>query len=412
MADPLPEDVAALCNHAGIDSSLYKDFATQRSASAAAVSSSTAVDFARNARNMSDEERAALGTQTGPVAMSDVARQSKHAQSSTHEIQPPSVLVEGTEFAGVPTGAGGSNLVELPLPSHRAFGAAHSSSAVAENPRAVRDRWSAIQDVFSQGTTDNADAVAAHTLPDGSISVFAAGGGVGKTTIGATLARVLTSMGESILLAGLTLDSILPLYFGARSASGGTLRSFLMPRDHERGSLHLYLDYLSVAGLDGGTGGTELLDRLCSQAELVKDDVDRSVMVLPVGSLESLTPILRSASICLAILVPDLASAIGVGKLMRFFKEHEDQPISPYFLINKFDAARALHQEMRSRLQEQLGEHLLPVVIRRSDDVQDALAAGMTVIDYAPGTAVAQDFRHLAEWVVSHCGSGSAGQQK
>jgi cellulose synthase operon protein YhjQ len=412
MADPLPDDVAALCNHAGIDSSLYKDFAAQRSASAAAVSSSTAADSVQDSKNSPGEDWPGLGPRAGQVAAPVVARQSKQAQSSTREIQPPSVLVERTEFAVVPTGAGGSNLVELPLPSHRGFGATHSSAAVAENPRAVRDRWSAIQDVFSHGTSENADAIAAHTLPCGSISVFAAGGGVGKTTIGATLARVLTSMGESVLLAGLTPDSILPLYFGARSASGGTLRSFLMPRDNGRGSLHLYLDSLSAAGRDGETEGKDLLDRLCSQAELVKDDVDHSVMVLPVGRLEALMPILRNTSICLAVIVPDLASAIGVGKLMRFFKEHEDQPISPYFLINKFDAARALHQEMRSRLQEQLGEHLLPVVIRRSDDIQDALAAGMTVIDYAPGTAVAQDFRHLAEWVAGHCGSGRAGQQK
>jgi hypothetical protein len=35
MPDRFPEDVAALCNHAGIDSSRYRDFATQRNVSAA-----------------------------------------------------------------------------------------------------------------------------------------------------------------------------------------------------------------------------------------------------------------------------------------------------------------------------------------------------------------------------------------
>ena len=35
MADPLPEDVAALCDHAGLDSSRYKDFTTLRNAVAA-----------------------------------------------------------------------------------------------------------------------------------------------------------------------------------------------------------------------------------------------------------------------------------------------------------------------------------------------------------------------------------------
>lgn len=410
MADPLPDDVAALCNHAGLDSSHYKDFTAQRSASAAAFSTSSA-DSAAGSKKTSDEEQTGPGVETAPPAAPETGHQPTARRTSPRDSQRYAAVVERPERGAPPASAANSNLVELPLPARRSFAATHSSPAVEDSPRGVRDRWSAIQDVFSQDTDDSVDVIAPHTLPPGSISLFAVGGGVGKTTIAATLARVLTSMGESVLLAGLSPDSILPLYFGARSASGGTLRSFLMPRVHERGSLHLYLDSLSNAKR-AGSEGQELLDRLCSQAELVKDDIDRAIIVFPGGSPERLMPILTSTSLRLAIIVPDLASAIGVGKLMRFFKEQREAPVSPYFLINKFDPERALHQEMRSRLQEQLEEHLVPVMIRRSDDIQDALAAGMTVIDYAPGTAVAQDFRHFAEWVASKSGGGSTGQQK
>jgi len=274
---------------------------------------------------------------------------------------------------------------------------------VADSPKQGRDRWSAIHYVFAADASLGSN-VAAHNLPPGSISLFAVGGGVGKTTIGATLARVLTGMGESVLLAGLTPDSILPLYFGARCVSGGKLRSFLMPRDQARGSLHLYLDSLSGWTPRSDDDGQQLLDRLCSQAELVRDDIDRAIVVFPGGGLEPLMPILQKTSLRLVIVVPDLASAIGVGKLTRFFKDHHERPDSPYFLINKFDSARALHQEMRTRLHEQLGARLLPLVIRRSDEIQDALAAGMTVVDYAPGTCVAQDFEHLADWIRAHSG--------
>ncbi len=405
MANPLPDDVAALCNHAGLDSSRYKDFTAQRSASTAAVSSCTAADSAKDPKNPSDEEQAGLDAGSTGVTEPEMVRQPVGSQAPSH--------AERARRGTPPASAASSNLIELPLPARRGFATTHSSPALADIPQVVSDRWSAIQDVFSQGTTDNASVVAAHTLPNGSISLFAVGGGVGKTTIAATLARVLTSMGESVLLAGLTQDSILPLYFGARSPTGGTLRSFLMPRNHGHGSLHLYLDSLSNPRREGGTEGQELLDRLCSQAELVKDDVDRAIMVFPGGSApERLMPILTSTSLCIAIIVPDLASAIGVGKLMRFFKGHPNQPVSPSFLINKFDSARALHQEMRSRLHEQLGDLLLPVMIRRSDDIQDALAAGMTVIDYAPGTAVAQDFQRLAEWAVGHSAAGGMGPRQ
>jgi cellulose synthase operon protein YhjQ len=412
MADPLPEDVAALCNHAGLDSSLYRDFTAQRNAPATAVSSSTVVDSASGTVNPSAEkdERLSPVSEIPAIASPDGNRHRPESRTSPADLQRVPSPVERAEQAGYPSGAGNSNLLELPLASHRGFAATHSSPAVADNPRVARDRWSAIRDVFSADAGSSPDGVVTHTLPLGSISLFAVGGGVGKTTIGATLARVLTGMGESVLLAGLTPGSILPLYFGARSASGGRLRSFLMPREDARGSLHLYLDSLSFSTPGAGEEGQQLLDRLCSQAELVRDDIDRAIVVFPGGGPEPLMPILQKTSIRLVIIVPDLASAIGVGKLMRFFKEQQNRPDSPYFLINKFDSARVLHQEMRNRLHDRLGARLLPLVIRRSDEIQDALAAGMTVIDYAPGTCVAQDFQHLADWIRAHSGRERAGQ--
>ena len=50
-------------------------------------------------------------------------------------------------------------------------------------------------------------------------------------------------------------------------------------------------------------------------------------------------------------------------------------------------------------LQQQLGDRLLPLVLRRSSAVSEALAEGTTVIDYAPGSAAAEDYMHLAGWL-------------
>jgi cellulose synthase operon protein YhjQ len=300
-----------------------------------------------------------------------------------------------------------SNLIELPRPAHRAPQPEPSPPAAAESPRAHRNRWSAIQDAFSPDPLTQPAGVAAHTLPPGSISIFGVGGGVGKTTIAANLARVLTGAGESVLLAGLSPDSILPLYFGARSVPGSGLRSFLLPGNPGRGSLHLYLD--SPARNDDQEG-KDVLDRLCAQADVAQGDLNRAILVFPAGAPAPLLSVLRNTSISLAIVVPDLVCAIGVGKLLRFFRGCQDQLVAPYFLINKFDSARPLHQEMRNRLHEQLGARLLPLVIRRSDDVEDAPLAGMTVIDYAPATNVAQDFEQLADWVVSHTSRANGGR--
>lgn len=175
-----------------------------------------------------------------------------------------------------------------------------------------------------------------------------------------------------------------------------------MPGDRRQGSLHLYLDSLSSTRRGGGDAGVELLDRLYSQSDVVNNDIDRALLVFPSVEPEGLIPLLAGTSLCLAIIVPDLASAVGVGKIMRFFQQHRDRLTSPYFLINKFDRTRVLHQEMYSRLKQQVGERLLPLVIRRGDEIQDALAAGTTIIDYAPASGMVQDFQHLAEWILGH----------
>jgi cellulose biosynthesis protein BcsQ len=69
--------------------------------------------------------------------------------------------------------------------------------------------------------------------------------------------------------------------------------------------------------------------------------------------------------------------------------------------LNQFDASLPLHLDVRAILQQQLGSRLLPLVLHRSSAVSEALAEGMTVIDYAPGIEVAEDYRQLAAWLRS-----------
>ena len=71
----------------------------------------------------------------------------------------------------------------------------------------------------------------------------------------------------------------------------------------------------------------------------------------------------------------------------------------PRYLLNGFDSSQPLHLDVREVLRQQLGDRLLPFVIRRSPAVSEALAEGMTVMDYAPETAVAGDVQNLASWL-------------
>ncbi len=68
------------------------------------------------------------------------------------------------------------------------------------------------------------------------------------------------------------------------------------------------------------------------------------------------------------------------------------KPSLPYYVLNQFDSSLPLHLDVREVLREQLGERLLPFALRRAPAVSEALAEGMTVMDYAPNSAVAETF--------------------
>jgi cellulose biosynthesis protein BcsQ len=51
----------------------------------------------------------------------------------------------------------------------------------------------------------------------------------------------------------------------------------------------------------------------------------------------------------------------------------------------------------------------MPFALRRAPAVSEALAEGMTVMDYAPNSTVAEDFGSLAGWVKSLAAPASTG---
>jgi cellulose synthase operon protein YhjQ len=114
--------------------------------------------------------------------------------------------------------------------------------------------------------------------------------------------------------------------------------------------------------------------------------------------------IMRMAPLVLVPVVPDMNSVVSVSSIDAFF-EHNGIPAGrsalPYYVLSQFDASLPLHLDVREVLREQLGERLLPFALHRAPAMSEALAEGMTVMDYAPTSALAEDFDTLAGWVKS-----------
>src|SRR6202012_3638314 len=105
-------------------------------------------------------------------------------------------------------------------------------------------------------------------------------------------------------------------------------------------------------------------------------------------------------------------SVISLRSVERFFSglmDADGRPLQPYYLLNQFDSSLPLHLDVREVLRQQLGARLLPFVIRRAPAVSEALAEGMTVVDYAPDAAVSSDYMNVATWLRSIAGPGTAG---
>ena len=111
----------------------------------------------------------------------------------------------------------------------------------------------------------------------------------------------------------------------------------------------------------------------------------------------------KAASAAMLVPVaPDMNSVISLQAAERYFEgtiNAEGRPILPYYVLNQFDASLPLHLDVREVLRRQLGDRLLPFVVRRAPAVGEALAEGMTVIDYEPEAAVAEDYRNIAGWL-------------
>jgi cellulose synthase operon protein YhjQ len=283
---------------------------------------------------------------------------------------------------------------------------------LAEPELEMVGRWYALHSVF--GPAEITEELPRMSLESGPpvLAVLSLAGGVGKTCLVATLGRVLSSLGEHALLADTAACGLLPFYFGSREFRPGVVRTF-SPPGSPLGSAYgaeadvpvkvLNLQAERYAGRDGEQ------DPLL--AELLRDGRGTSRILVDVAtaSREVTRRLLLLQPTVLVPVLPDISSVASLGLLQVLLADEEGVPGTIFFVLNQFDASLPLHVDVRTTLQQQLGDRLLPLVLRRSSSVSEALAEGMTVIDYAPESDVAEDYRELAAWLRSFSAPAKAG---
>ena len=302
-----------------------------------------------------------------------------------------------------------------------------SGSGSGQNPGPVDDtllgsrdrianRWYALKSVFDPQA---APVEQVQTQPPARVpvlAIFSLAGGVGKTSLVASLGRALSSRGERVLLVDTAAYGLLPFFFGARDQRPGMLRTFNPPGASTDAPIQLVTidpespqpEHAQEINLDPHAQQVQNQDWLAQEVGRYTRGANRVLVDLPTASGSTTRRVLRLNPVVLVPVLPDMNSVVSVGAIEGFFRHNGtgipgigNKQIMPYYVLNQFDYSLPLHLDVREILREQIGDRLLPFALRRSPAVSEALAEGMTVMDYAPNAVVAEDYANLAGWVRS-----------
>ena len=261
----------------------------------------------------------------------------------------------------------------------------------------VASRWFALKGLMGSPVTDQAVLGNSYDTKSPALSVISLSGGVGKTSIVATMGRALSSLGEKVLLADTNTHGLLPYYFGARDLRPGTVRTFTPPA----GSVDAPVLLVNYEG-EGVSGNEAEQERILDDIDRRSEGTQRVLLDLNSSNLWLARRMARLNPWILVPIAPDMNSVLGTQTVERLFADVTDangRPVKPFYVLNQFDPTLPLHLDVREVLRQFLGDRLLPIMIHRAHAVAEALAEGMTVIDYAPGSPVTEDYMKLAAWL-------------
>jgi cellulose synthase operon protein YhjQ len=331
---------------------------------------------------------------------------------------PNSALLASTLLNSAPLSAAPSSSVPpAAIQPQAGFPAAPDDTLQGSRDR-LTSRWFALRGVFDGNVAPIEPILAPSTSRPPAMAVFSLAGGVGKTSLVATLGRALSARGERVLLVDTAAFGLLPFFFGATDQRPGVLRTFTPPGISTDAPIQMVtLDPEGV--VSEMPGRTPAQESLSGEISKFAQGAGRVIVDLATASGATTRRIMRMAPMVLVPVIPDMNSVVSVSSIDAFFehngREHNSREHNgaehngiqspkaalPYYVLNQFDASLPLHLDVREVLGEQLGDRLLPFALRRAPAMSEALAEGMTVVDYAPGSPLAEDFNTLAGWVKS-----------
>jgi cellulose synthase operon protein YhjQ len=111
--------------------------------------------------------------------------------------------------------------------------------------------------------------------------------------------------------------------------------------------------------------------------------------------------IMALSDLNLVTLNPDSASILGIDTLLPHLLESRG---ASYFLMNRFDSTKVLHLDLWTLCKMKLSHRLLPFYLHEDQALSESLAAGQSLVDYAPRSQLVDDQQKLCNWIDAEIG--------
>jgi cellulose biosynthesis protein BcsQ len=271
------------------------------------------------------------------------------------------------------------------------------SAVVAGPPLAFRGTaapslgYTSLDRIFASGKIQ---PEAHNTVASGiKLALLSLAGGVGKTTLAVTLARILSGKNKQVVVGDFGLYPTAAHHFGSRGKRIGALQLFFPPCRSAPMPVAIFNQPLEEMT---GEDFQQLLEQV---------NASDTALLMDLPTLQGPVPgeAVGHADHVLVPVTPDLHSlvaAIHLEEMLSAFDWPARRP-QVHYAINRFSDARPLHREVRGRLEQLLGAKLLPVVLHEDQTIEEAAARGVTVVDDCPESPAVEEFTTLANWVCS-----------
>ena len=242
------------------------------------------------------------------------------------------------------------------------------------------------------------------------IAIVSAAGGVGRSTLTASLATLLTQRKIAVLALDFDPQNLLSTLLGSDEISlGGLLPDFLTKKEFGKSAL---INSNEVACLPFGRANEASLvtfeQYLRTEPEWLKKCIAQidyppgAFLIMDTPRLPS--PYARQAMVAadlvLAVLAPDTRSLALVpaveAALARCAPGRQ-----PIYVMNGLDSTRALQSDLLAQFRSVLQMRLSPYPIHRDEAVPRAVANYANLQGLSPDSLVAHDLNGLLNWLLA-----------